>query len=148
VVEISQAANERYLDALAAAEATTPLGKLAERICQPAQWQGRRVRALNPLAPDDAQLLAAIARGEFTINGFRNRDLRAILFGQAGDDPERLRRQSGAVTRKLRLLRGHGLIKKVPKTHRYVLTTQGTRIVNAILAAQKADTNTLTKTAA
>lgn len=146
--EISQAANERYLDALAAAEATTPLGKLAERICQPAQWQGRRVRALNPLAPDDAQLLSAIARGEFTINGFRNRDLRAILFGQAGDDPAQLRRQSGAVTRKLRLLRGHGLIKKVSKTHRYTLTTQGTLIVNAILAAQKADTNTLTKTAA
>jgi len=145
--EISQAANERYLNALAAAQATTPLGKLAERVCRRCEWQGRRFRALNPLAPDDAQLLSAICRGEFTINGFRNRDLRPILFGAADSDPQQLRRQSAAVTRKLRLLRAHGLIKKVPKTHRYVLTVQGTLIVNALLAAQKADANTLTKLA-
>jgi hypothetical protein len=145
--EVSQAANERYLNALAAAEATTPLGKLAERVCQRRQWQGRSVRALNPLAPDDTQLLQAIARGEFLINGFRNRDLRPILFGAAGSDTQQLRRQSAAVTRKLRLLRAHCLIKKVPKTHRYVLTTQGTLIVNALIAAQKTDTNKLTKLA-
>jgi hypothetical protein len=145
--EISQAANERYLNALAAAEATTPLGKLAERICRPVEWQGRRSRALNPLAPHDARLLEAISRGEFTINGFRNRDLRPLLFGAADSDPPSLRRQSAAVTRKIRLLRAHGLIKKVPKTHRYVLTAQGTLIVNALIAAQKADTNTLTKLA-
>lgn len=145
--EISQAANERYLDALAAAEATAPLGQLAGRVCRPTEWQGRRVRALNPLSPDDAKLLAAICRGEFAINGFRNRDLRGLLFGPAGSDPADLRRQSAAVTRKLRLLRGHGLIKKVSKTHRYVLTAQGTLIVNALLAAQNANTQTLTKAA-
>ena len=145
--EISQASNERYLDALAAAEATTPLGKLAERVCRRCEWQGRSFRALNPLGPDDAQLLQAISRGEFMINGFRNRDLRPLLFGAAGSDPQSLRRQSAAVTRKLRLLRAHGLIKKVPKTHRYVLTVQGTLIVNALIAAQKTDTNTLTKLA-
>jgi hypothetical protein len=145
--EISQAANDRYLDGLAAAEATVPLGRLAGRICQPAWWQGRRVRALNPLSPDDAKLLQAICRGEFAINGFRNRDLRSLLFGPAGSDPAELRRQSGSVTRKLRLLRGHGLIKKAPKTHRYLLTAQGTLIVNALLAARNADAQTLTKVA-
>lgn len=145
--EISQAANERYLNALAAAEATTPLGQLAARVCRPVQWEGRRVRALNPLAPDDAKLLAAICRGEFAINGFRNRDLRPLLFAPTVTDPQELRRQSATVMRKLRLLRGHALIKKVPKTHRYVLTAQGTLIVNALLAAHKVDTQTLTKVA-
>jgi GTP cyclohydrolase I len=37
---------------------------------------------LNPLSPDDARLLEAVNRGEFAINGFRNRDLRALLFEQ------------------------------------------------------------------
>jgi hypothetical protein len=145
--EISQAANERYLDALAAAESTTPLGKLAEPLCRRRQWQGRSVRALNPFSPDDGQLLAAISRGEFAINGFRNRDLRPLLFGTADRDSQLVRHQSAAVTRKLRLLRAHGLIKKVPKTHRYVLTVQGTLIVNALIAAQKTDANTFTKLA-
>jgi hypothetical protein len=44
---------------------------------------GRRVRALNPHAPADAALLTAISRGEFTLNGFRNRDLRTLLFNKA-----------------------------------------------------------------
>lgn len=145
--EISQAANERYLDALAAAESSTPLGQLAEPLCRRRQGQGRSVRALNPFSPDDAQLLTAIARGEFLINGFRNRDLRPLLFGTASTDPQLVRRQSAAVTRKLRLLRAHGLIKKVPKTQRYVLTVPGTLIVNALIAAQKTAANTFTKLA-
>jgi hypothetical protein len=39
------------------------------------------VRALNPLADDDAALLEAVSRHEFLINGLRNRDLRPLLYG-------------------------------------------------------------------
>ncbi|MBM4294521.1 MAG: hypothetical protein FJ126_06395 [Deltaproteobacteria bacterium] len=41
------------------------------------------------------------------------------------------RRQSSAVTRKLRLLRAHGLIKKVPITHRHLLTTKGSKTITS-----------------
>lgn len=144
--EVCQAANERYLASLAAVETTTPLGQLTADLCQPVRWNRQRVRALNPLAPADAALLETIGRGEFLVNGFRNRDLRAHLFAPPAD-AQIARRQSSAVTRKLRLLRAHGLIRKVPRTHRYLLTEKGQRCVTALLAARAADTAKLTDAA-
>jgi len=145
-VEISQAANERYLESLAAVETDASLNQLTKPLCQPVMWQGRRARALNPWAVADGRLLEIINHGEFMINGFRNRDVRALLYGEAGN-PKEERRQSAAVTRSLRLLRAHKLIKKVPKTHRYVLTQQGVKSVTAILSAREARAAKLTQLA-
>jgi hypothetical protein len=138
--QVCQAANQRYLDALAAADHPQPLGELAEQLCRPVTWQGRRSRGLNPLAKEDASLLEAVSRGEFTINGFRNRDLRGLLYGSETNNPRESRRRSGAVTRKLRLLRAHGLIRKVPRTHRYMLSDKGRIVITALLTARAADT--------
>jgi hypothetical protein len=69
-------------------------------------------------------LLTAVSRHEFLINGLRNRDLRQLLYGAASVTGAEQRRQSAAVTRQLRLLRGHGLIHKVPRTHRCQLTVR------------------------
>jgi hypothetical protein len=145
--EISQAANERYVEALAAVEDRRPLAEVAKRVCQPTSWRGKRARALNPLAPEDARLLQAVNRGEFAIHGFRNRDLRALWFTQPSADATEQRRQSAAITRKLRLLRAHGLIHKIAKTHRYQLSPQGREITNALLTAGQACTAELTKAA-
>ena len=145
--EVSQAANERYLESLAAVEATTPLEQLTAPLCRAVRWKGQAVRALNPLAADDGALLQAVNHGEFAINGFRNRDLRRLLYGHSPATPEQTRKVSAKVTRQLRLLRAHGLIRKVPKTHRYVLTDHGRTTITAILAARQADTATLTKVA-
>jgi hypothetical protein len=145
--QVSQAANERYLKALAAVEPGQPLGELTSDLCQPVVWQGRRARALNPFSGDDARLLAAVSRGEFNLNGFRNRDLRALLHGEAAS-PEVVRRQSAAITRRLRLLRAHGLIMKVTKTHRYTLTDKGRIAITALLTAQQADAAKLHQLAA
>jgi hypothetical protein len=57
------------------------------------------------------------------------------------------RRRAGAITRKLRLLRGHRLLKKVSGTRRYVLTHKGREIVTALLAARQADVEKLSKMA-
>jgi hypothetical protein len=146
--QISQAANDRYLDSMAAVEDSTELGTLASQLCQPAQWEGRRVRALNPFSVEDAALLAAVSRGEFTINGFRNRDLRPLLCGTSEVTAAESRRQASAITRKLRLLRGHGLIRKVPKTHRYLLTKRGQSAIAALLAARQANIQKLSQLAA
>ncbi len=139
--EICAKINERYAEALANVEETTPLAELTKDLGRRQQWQGRPVRPLNPLAPDDVALLEAIAHGEDTINGFRNRDVRQRLYGDA-QAAER-KRQSAKVTRLLRLLRGHGLIAKVPKTHRYQLTDHGRRCVSVLLSARKANTQDL-----
>jgi hypothetical protein len=141
--EVSQAANERYLENLAALEVKTSLGDLTVQVCQRTKWKGRPARALNPLAADDLDLLTAVQRGEFAINGFRNRDLRSLLYGDNPEDGAEAKRQAAAVTRKLRLLRAHHLINKVAHTHRYVLSDQGRNIITALLAARQADAATL-----
>lgn len=146
--EVSQAANNRYLQALASVEDTTSLGELAARLCRPVRYQGRRVRAINPYAPDDGALLAAISRGEFTLNGLRNRDIRALLFPKPARRQAEQKRQAAMVSRKLHLLRAHRLIRKVPHTHRYHLTRAGRIAVTALITARNACTPELTKMAA
>lgn len=145
--QVSQKANDRYLEALAAAEQPTPLKDLAAPLCTPTKWSGGRARAINPLGDQDARLLAAVARGEFTLNGFRNRDLRALLFDGEPRDRDESRRRGSVVTRKLRLLRAHGLIRKVAGTHRYLLTEKGRAATTALLAAREADAAKLSKAA-
>ena len=77
----------------------------------------------------------------------RRRDLRPLLFSGSPTSQEQKRRAS-AVTRKLALLRAHGLIKKVSGTHRYVLTSKGDTLITALLAARQANINQLTQIAA
>jgi len=137
---VSQASNERYLNSLAVVEAKQALGDLIQGLCRPTQWKGKRVRALNPLSPDDARLLEVVNRGEFVLHGFRNRDLREMLCGANVVDKQALRRQSAFISRKLRMLRAHGLIQKIHKTHRYRLTQRGTKAITALLSARAADT--------
>jgi hypothetical protein len=144
---VCQAANDRYLEALASVENTTVLRELTEPLCRPVVWKGKRARGLNPLSPDDAALLEAVSQGEFAIHGFRNRDLRARLYGDTATDPKELRRRSAVITRKLRLLRAHGLIRKVTRTHRYLLTDAGRTAIAALLAARAADTAKLANAA-
>lgn len=146
--EVSQAVNDRYLDALASCEDTAPLGELTADVCRPVTWNGRRARALHPWSPDDLDLLRAAGRAEFLVNGFRNADLLQALHGAPPQDHAARRRRSGAVTRRIRLLRAHGLVHKRPKSHRYVVSPKGHRIISALLAAYHSNTESLTKLAA
>ena len=146
--EISQKTNDRYLDALASLEDTTPLGELTADLCRPARWKGRRSRALQPWSPDDLELLRTVARGDFLQNGLRNADLRAALYGTDPTSAAERRRRSAAVTRKIRLLRAHGLLAKRPRSHRYMLTEKGQRATSALLAAYHANADSLSKLAA
>lgn len=146
--EVSDKANQRYLEALASVDTSTSLGQIAHPLGQPTHKDGKRVRAINPFRKDDLQLLSAISAAEFCIHGLRNRDLRQRLYDQPTDDKSELRRRSAAVTRKLRLLRAHGLIRKVPRSHRYLVTTKGRTALTALLAARDASTERLTELAA
>jgi hypothetical protein len=146
--QVSQAANERYLEALSTVDDEATLQEATATVCQPVLWNGSRARALNPLAEGDAALLTAVNRGEFAINGFRNRDLAPLLYPESPDDPANAKRQAAKVTRQLRLLRAHKLIVKVQGTHRYVLTKNGRTTINAILAARQANAQKLAELAA
>jgi hypothetical protein len=145
--EVSRKATDRHLTALAAVQVQSTLAQEAVRVCQATRCGKQYYRALNPLGDGDAELMAIVNRGEFAINGFRNRDVRVHLYGVASDKRQE-RKEMAAVGRKLRLLRGHGLIAKVSKTHRYMVTEKGRRIITALLAARQASTEKLTALAA
>lgn len=137
--KVSDSANRRYLQAMAAVQTPAPLKSLTQNLSQPARLKNQRVRGLNLLADDDAKLLEVVGRGEHLINGMRNRDLQAALFTTPSDDPSEKRRRSGQVTRRLRMLRAHGLIRQVRHTHRYVVTDIGRQVITAVMAAREAN---------
>ncbi len=135
--EVSASANGRLLESLATVAEPATLGELLKPLGQPVCHEGKRLaRALNPLTGNDGKLLRLIAQGKFQITGFRNADLRKEYFGPSQDaDAREQKRQSAAMTRLLALLRAHGLIVKVQKSHRYQLSAQGRRVTTALLAA-------------
>lgn len=145
--DVSQKALDRYCTALARVDDTTTLRELIAPLEKRVRWHGRPIRALHPFECGDLALLTAVNRGEFTINGLRNRDLQTLLFGTPAAKPE-ARRHSAAVSRKLRLLRAHGIIQKLPHTHRYHVTAHGRLLINAVLSAQRSTTQQLTTLAA
>jgi DNA-binding MarR family transcriptional regulator len=145
--EVSHASNERYLDHLASANIAETLQETAGDICKRIRKDGKNHRALNPWNAEDFQTLQFLARGEHQLNGFVNQQLREALYGTSKDAAQR-KQQSGQATRRLRLLRAHGLIRKVKGSNRYQLTTKGRKISAAILAASSADTEQLMDMAA
>lgn len=144
---LSQRSNERYLDALSVVDDTTPCSRIFDAVARPVVDHDRRFRALRLSEPTELALLEAISRGEFVTAGFRNRDLRRLLYARPhtkADD----RRHSGRISRLLRLLRAHGVIRKIHKTHRYQLTQRGRLLTAALRATRDATVRQLLRDAA
>ena len=135
--QVSQQSNERYLEALASLDTDEPTRKLVGPMCRSIVWKGQRVRGIRPWTSEDRDLFQVIGRGEFVVNGVRNRDLVRHLYGGKLRNPQDSRRAASRVTRKLRMLRAHGIIRKVSRTHRYVVTTRGREVVSAALKLQE-----------
>ena len=141
--ELSQATNNRYIEALTTTSAQATLSEMTDQLCRPVTVKGRRYRALRPFEMDEVKLLQAISHGEFLISGFRNRDIRIKLYGE-NQDAKQQRREAGKISRKFAILRAHGLIKKIQRTHRYLLTETGVKAITAILSARQASISQLT----
>ena len=76
--EVSLASNGRYLEALAAVDDPSAALKQLNVITQRKRTRaGQSVKAFNPLSLDDQRIFKALLSGANTINGFRNRDIRA-----------------------------------------------------------------------
>jgi hypothetical protein len=114
--EVSQKILDRYCSALAAVDDSTTLEELTATIERRVRWKGKSVRALHPFDPHDFSLLQAVNRGEFSIAGFRNRNLQTLLYPTPPKTKAEKRKRSAAISRKLRMLRAHGLIKKRPRS--------------------------------
>lgn len=131
--EVSRSSNARYLEAMAVVDDDSAARRLLDRSTKPAQLQGRRKRALQPLSPADQELFLAVLRGEHRLRGFRNRDLAEKLYPKATKDRAEKRRRCGRVTRLIQLLRAHGLVGKIPHTRRYRVLRDGELLMGAAI---------------
>ena len=107
-----------------------------DSVSQPLQQQGRRYPALQPISPRESKLFDAVCQGQFLLHGFRNKDLRHLLPRPTQVTDRQFTLQ---ITRKLRLLRAHGLIFKVAKTHYYRITKKGHDVMATAINFRAAD---------
>src|SRR3989442_6664069 len=83
-------------------------------LASPYRKDERSHRGLNCSRLHDRALIRSLVRGDLLIHGFGNKTLRGLLGWKAGQ-----------VSRALRRLRFHGLIRKIGRTYRYHLTAFG-----------------------
>ena len=138
-VEICRAANERYLEALAVVGRPQPIAQTFDPVSRRIVQAGRPYRALRPVSQEDAAVFRVLLRGEFLLQGFRNKDVRRGLDPTAAKDPASRRKASGRISRLMRLLRAHGLIRKMPRTRYYRVTTKGQQVMTTALKLRATD---------
>lgn len=117
--ELLEAANRRYLEFLSSIEDPRNGRDKLDKLSQTVHNEGRSYPGFNLFDHDDEALFLGIARGEFNISGLQNKSLRRFLRGK----------NSSQVSRLLKRLRLHGLIKKVGRTYKYYLTQFGKAVI-------------------
>jgi len=121
--ETLRAANQRYLDFLAELETPEVGVRRLNQVTQSAVEKQRHYKGFNLLAEEAASLLRLLLRGEFAISGITSRVLRVLC-------PDKT---AGQITRLLKRLRVHGLVRKVGKHYKYYLTDLGRQITTMAL---------------
>lgn len=117
------AANQRYLAFIAAVDTPEAGLQRLQQLTETKTENQHRYKGFNLLAEDDAGLLRLLLRGEFCVAGMTNKALRQLLSGK----------NSGQISRLLKRLRVHGLIKKVGTHHKYYLTRLGRLVATTVL---------------
>jgi predicted transcriptional regulator len=117
------AANKRYLDFISAFDNKEVGRKKLMKVASSVTENNRNHKGFNFFDEKDLHVLLTLLRGEFNISGFRNKDLKKFLKLTASQ-----------ISRLIKRLRTHGLIKKVGKSYKYYLTVLGKE---TIIMAQK-----------
>lgn len=96
-----------------------------QNINRPIQVASQRASALRFADPQVQALGRALLLFQLLPAGFSNRDLRPHLASRLGQPAPSL--SQGRMTYQLRRLRLHGIIERIPGTHRYRITNPGLR---------------------
>jgi hypothetical protein len=124
LAETLQAVNKRYLKFLSDIDTPDAGVEKLQRLTQTRHDDNdRRYKGFNLLTEEDASLFRLLLDGQFVIQGFSNKALRQHLTDK----------NSGQITRLLKRLRVHGLIKRVGKRYRYYLTDFGRQVAALVL---------------
>jgi predicted transcriptional regulator len=123
LIDSMKASNRRYLEFISAFDNKEVGRKRLEKVTSSKSENNRNYKGFNFFSVDDLIVLMAILRGEFNINGFRNKNMQKLL-GFNG----------GKISRLIKRMRVHGLIKKAANSYKYHLTKIGKE---TIVMAQK-----------
>lgn len=113
--------NKRYLEFIAVLDDPTTGQKNLNKITSTVKENDRSYRGLNFFNQDDLQLINVINKAEYCIAGISNKDIRLYLN----------KKSTYQVSRLLKSLRLHGIIRKIPNKYRYHVTQLGRAVINA-----------------
>lgn len=119
LIRLLKAANNRYLEFISTFPDPSGGIKKLNTVSQTVASGERTYRGFNFFDEADQKLLTIIARGEFNISGFRNQFLQGFFSGKS----------PAHISRILKRLHLHGLIKKVAHTYKYYLTSLGKQVI-------------------
>jgi len=115
LTKLMSAANRRYLAFISELDDPAAGTRQLDKVTRPKSENGRNYKGFNFFDAREQQLFEIILRGEHTISGLRNKSIREYLPDLS----------SGQVSRILKRLRMHGMIKRIGKTYKYYLTNLG-----------------------
>ncbi len=116
--ELLAASNRRYLQFISEIETPEVGVKIFNNLTDTKGEKHRRYKGFIFFSEQDALLLRVLARGAFMISGFTNKALRSLL----------LNKNAGQISRLIKRLRVHGLVKKIGKRYKYYLTKLGLKV--------------------
>ena len=133
--EISKSCNLRFMDAMVDIIPVKSTLDEIGKICSGKKVDGKKVTGFNVWSPEVVRIMETVSDGKYLISGFRNKDIGKTIFPAISNPQKR----SSKVSRLLKKLRQHGLIKKVPKSRRYHVTSKGRRVMGALIELRHRD---------
>ena len=136
-----------FTEQIATFEEDVSVAEILSKVTTPISSNGKRYRGLDVTGKDLA-LLRSVSDPKFFVDAITNKHLQETLGGNPWANGFTGCKLSGRISRHLRLLREHGLIKKHPKQHRYYLTAKGRLLATALNQFLGAKVSDLSKLAA
>ncbi len=114
-----KSSNRRYLEFVSSLDDPSDGAKKLEELSESKKDSDRSFKGFNFFSREDQRLFEVLAHGEFNISGFQNKLIRRLL-------PEL---SPASISRILKRLYVHGLIKRVTGTRKYYLTKLGKAVI-------------------
>ena len=118
LAQIMYHCNKRYVEFIAAFDHPNIGKKRLQKVTKDSKVNNRNYKGFNFFNKDDERIFKAIADGSFIMNGFRNKNLKTLT-----------NKSTPQISRIIKRLRVKGLIRKVKKSYRYILTKLGQQII-------------------
>jgi len=125
--EQAMACNRRYLEALAIVDDPAPAYRHLRDLTEAKRVGERSSAGFNPARRDDVRFFSAVLDGDHIARGFRNKDIRAALWGSESS----AKRHSATVGRLLKRMHHRRWVAKVPRTRRWRVTETGRQVLSA-----------------